>query len=145
MTFEEIRTTVKDRYHHDENDRVALQFSGFIHDLPLIAICIVLVSAVVRGTANVDQLSDFTRYSKGFIAAIAYNMENSGLWKEGRYDASDWSPNGNPLPRNEHEEEQFWEHVDIGEGSYSTSRAQLPAADPSAIFWEDKASERARL
>src|SRR5713101_8847467 len=81
MTFEEIRTAMKNRYDEPENDLVALYHFGFAHELPLIAICIVLVSAVVRRTANIDELSDFTGYSKAFIGAIAHNLENSGLWK----------------------------------------------------------------
>jgi hypothetical protein len=144
MTFQEIRAAVRNRYHYEENDRVAVQYSGFIHELPLIAICNVLVSAVVRGTTNIDELSDFTGYSRAFIGAIATNMGNSGLWKEDRYDANDWTPDGNPLPCNDNEEREFWMHVDIAEGSHWETDAQFPAANPSVIFWEDKARERAR-
>lgn len=62
-------------------------------------------------------------------------MRNSGLWKGGKYDCSDWYC-GELLPPTENR--IFWDHVLIGEGSLRKSAAQSQSTiDSGLIFWED--------
>ena len=51
---------------------------------------VVLMSAALLGTTNTVRLEQFTGYSRTFISAIKFNMENNHLWSDGRYDASAW-------------------------------------------------------
>src|SRR5438552_2097517 len=57
----------------------------------------------------VDLLADFTRYSKQFVCAISSNMDNSRLWKDGKYYCDAWSCNS-LLPCDEKQEQESWEH-----------------------------------
>jgi hypothetical protein len=75
------------RYPDVDNDQFSLEHSGFIHEHPMSAIG---VASVVPGTTDVNRQAEFTRYSQRFIRAIAANMENSRLWKDGNYDYEGW-------------------------------------------------------
>ena len=138
-TAEDIRRALQARYPDVEEDESAIELSGFIHENPFTAIGVVLISAALLGTTDVDRLAAFTRYSRAFIRAIAWNMENSGLWKDGKYNCSDWSASGNLLPRNEHEDHEFWDHISIGEGSMWNKDANShDSVDSCKIFWDTK-------
>lgn len=43
-------------------------------------IAVVLMTAVSRGTADIDELVTLTKYSRGFITTISDGMRASGLW-----------------------------------------------------------------
>ena len=145
-TIQEVQAAMKAHYPNDYYDEVALRRFGSIQERSMIALGIVLVSSLVLETTDVSRLASFTTYSRRFIAAVARNMENSRLWKDGKYDCSAWS-SGNFLPRNRYEEEIFWDHVCIAEGTawMSEEAESHGAGDPCAIFCEDKASERSLL
>jgi hypothetical protein len=81
MTAEDIRSALQARYPDVDDDQFSIDHSGFIHEHPLTAIGVVLISSVLLGTTDIDRLAEFTKYSKRFIRAIAMNMENSRLWK----------------------------------------------------------------
>jgi hypothetical protein len=51
-----------------------------------------------------------------FIHAIAVNMENGRLWKDSKYDYARWSC-GNHLPRDQNEDDEFWEHIEMAGAS----------------------------
>jgi len=55
------------------------------HEHPMVAVGIVLLSSAILGTANIEKLVKFTGYSRPFISAIAFNMENNKLWVDGQY------------------------------------------------------------
>lgn len=126
------------RYPDVDNDQFSIEHSGFIHEHPMTAIGIVLISSIVLGTTEVNRLAEFTKYSKAFIRAIAVNMENSRLWQDGKYDCAGWSC-GNLLPRDEKEDCEFWDHIQIAEGSVWAADAEsLHSEDACAVFWNIK-------
>jgi len=138
MTAKEILQALKDRYPDPEDDQVSIQFSGYVHEHPMTAIEVVLISSIVLGTTEVNKLAEFTGYSKRFIGSIASNMENNRLWEDGTYKYEGWS-SGNLLPRNQHEESEFLDHVSIAEGTCWTQDAKsADSVDPCAIFWNEK-------
>jgi hypothetical protein len=137
-TAEDIRRALKMRYPDVHNDLFSLEHSGFVHEHPLSAIGVVLISSLVLGTTDVNRLADFTRYSKRFIRVIASNMENSCLWTGGKYDCSGWS-SGNSFPRDQREDDEFWDHVLVAEGSQWMVNARSPESeDACAVFWNEK-------
>lgn len=137
-TAEEIREAFTARYPDVDDDEFSLEHSGFAHEHPMTAIGVVLVSSIVLGTTDVNKLVEFTRYSERFVHAIAVNMENSRLWKAGKYDCSSWS-SGNLLPRNAGEDNVFWEHIMVAEGSMWMPDAGTHKSENScAIFWNEK-------
>ena len=137
-TAEEIRTAFRMRYPDVDDDLFSLKHSGFVHEHPMTAIGVVLISCIVLNSTDVNRLSDFTRYGKRFIRVIAANMENSGLWKDGKYDCSGWS-SGNSLPRDQHEDDEFWNHIQVAEGSVWMKNARsLESEDACAVFWNEK-------
>ena len=55
---------------HPEDDQVSIEFSGFIHEHPMTAIAVVLISSIVLETTT--------------------NMENNRLWEDGTYKCESW-------------------------------------------------------
>jgi hypothetical protein len=105
-TAEDIRKAFTARYPDVHDDEFNLRHSGFAQEHPMTAIRVVLVSSIVLGTTDVIKLVEFTRYSEQFVHSIAVNMENSRLWKAGKYDSSSrksltW----------ERTRGQLWEHI----------------------------------
>ena len=109
------------RYPDVDDEQFSIEHSGFVHEDPMTAIAVVLISSVVLGTFDVDRLAEFTRYDKRFIRAVSANMENSRLWKDGHYDCAGWSST-NLLPCNEQEDSEFWDHIRIAEGVHLDRR-----------------------
>ena len=137
-TAEDIRSAFRACYPDVDNDEFSVEHSGFGHEHPMTAIGVVLISSVLLGTTDVDRLADFTRYSKQFIRAISLNMENSRLWKDGRYDCAACSCN-NLLPRNKNQDQEFWEHIEIASGSmWASDATSLDSEDACAVFWAIK-------
>lgn len=99
-TAEDIRRALEARYADSEDD------TATVH--PMIAIAVVLVSAVLTDTTDVDRLVEFTRYSKDFVGAIAANMRTE-VWKDGKYRAR-WPLGGNRLP--DDEATQIWDDIE---------------------------------
>ena len=136
-TAKDILRALKDRYPDPEDDQVSIEFSGFIHEHPMTAIAVVLISSIVLGTTEVNKLAEFTDYSKRFIRTIAWNMENNRLWEDGKYKCASWS-SGNLLPRNRHEERLFWDDVAVAEGTCWTDSAKsADRVDACSIFWNE--------
>jgi len=137
-TAQDIRRAFKIRYPDVDNDKFAIEHSGFVHEHPMTAIGTVLISSILLGTTDVCRLAEFTRYSQRLIRVIAANMENSYLWRDGKYDCAAWS-SGNLFPRDEREDRQFWEHIEIAEGSAFTANAKsFIGEDVSLVFWDLK-------
>jgi len=137
-TAEDIRSAFKARYPDVDDDQFSIEHSGFIHENPMTAIGVVLISSVLLGTTDIDWLTEFTKYSKWFVRTISVNMENSRLWKNGKYDCAGWS-SGNLLPRDENEDNVFWDHIGIAEGSRWTADAKSHLSeDAGAVFWDVK-------
>lgn len=133
-----IHTAFKDRYPHVDNDDFSVQHSGYVHEHPMTAIGVVLISSIALGTIDIGQLSEFTKYSCRFIKAISRNMENSGLWKDGKYDCARWS-SGNLLPRTQHEDDEFWDDIQVAAGDLFTEDAKSFLSDEACmIFWNEK-------
>ena len=138
MTAKDIRSALQARYPDVDDDQFSIDHSGFIHEHPLTAIGVVLISSVLLGTTDVDRLAEFTKYSKRFIRAIAMNMENSRLWKESEYDCGRWSC-GNLLPGDKNGDDEFWEHIDIAAGSmWKADAKSLLSEDACTVFWNMK-------
>src|SRR5271169_6026064 len=60
------------------------------YEHPMTAVGLVLLSAAIISTTEATKLVLFTGYSRPFISAITFNMQNNQLWVGGRYDASTW-------------------------------------------------------
>lgn len=136
ITSAEIREALE-KYYPDVTDlEFNIKHSGYAHEHPLIAIAVVLISSIVLASTDPAELKEFTKYSGRFTRAVSANMQISGLWRDNKYDYSEWysgeliPPPGNQI---------FWEHVLIGEGSLRKKEADSqPTSDSSAIFWRDK-------
>ena len=137
-TAEDIRRAFGMRYPEIDDDEFSIEHSGFVHENPMTAIGVVLISSVVLGTTDVNRLSEFTKYGREFVRVIAVNMENSCLWRDGKYDCAGWSC-GNPLPSDEKGDREFWDHIQIAEGSMWTAEAEpLLRQDSGAVFYNLK-------
>lgn len=97
------------------------------------AIAGLLLSAVVLGTVELGKLRRFTGYHPAFIAAVAWNMRNSGLWTAHGYDASAWLG-----PTGDVNEQMFLEDFDVAAGSTWCPDAEEPreAIDTWDVFCE---------
>jgi len=133
-TAEEIRKALRQIYPDVDDDEFSMKHSGFVHEHPMTAIAVVLISSIVLGTTEVNKLSEYTGYSKRFIRTIAWNMENNRLWEDGKYKCASWS-SGNLLPRNRHEERLFWDDISVAEGTCWTQNAKsADSVDACAVF-----------
>ena len=140
-TAEDIRKALIDRYPDVNDYECTIEHSGFAHDNPIMAIDVVLISSVVLGTTDSIKLVQFTKYSERFVRAIAINMENSGIWKDHRYDCSSWL-SGGLIPSTDAEDYAFWEHVEIAAGGMWHKDANRDIIqDSSSIFWDDMRTE----
>jgi len=136
ITADEIRDALEISYPDVTDPEFNLEHSGFAHEHPEIAIGVVLISAIVLATTDPAKLAQYTNYSMRFVRTVAANMETSGLWKDGKYDCSDWYC-GQLVPPSE--DRSFWDHVLIGEGSLWKSEAHCRLTlDSGLIFWRDK-------
>lgn len=100
----------------------------------LIRMGALLFGAAFLNTTDVVTLLRFTRYSPNFVSAVAFNMTNNKLWRDGCYDTSSWlRPDGSV------DEEQFYELVACAEGDL-----RMPACDnnisaqPCWIYWDEE-------
>jgi hypothetical protein len=134
----EIRDALERRYPEVTDPEFNLEQSGVAHEHPLIAIGVVLISSIALATTDPVRLAEYTRYSERFVRAVAANMEISGLWRDDKYDCSDWEC-GQLLPFPENR--AFWDHVLIGEGSlWNSGTHSRVTRDSGLIFWRDKLS-----
>jgi len=76
------------------------------------AIASLLLSAVVLRTVGLGQLQRFTGYHPAFIASVAWNMRNNGLWTAQGYDASHWLSSAGDI-----DERLFLQDFDVAAGS----------------------------
>lgn len=58
---------------------------------PMTAVGVVLASAAVMATTDIEELVDFTGYSESFISAIAFNMKWNEIWSGNQYHAIELS------------------------------------------------------
>ena len=104
---------------------------------PMTAVGIVLISAIILGTTEISRLVKFTGYSENFISAIAFNMTQSKLWVNGRYDESqfsEWfSPDGIIS-----DDVQFWDHIEIACGNMRRSGVETEPFDPCEIYRDER-------
>jgi len=79
----------------------------------------VFSAAILRST-NVATLCAFTGYGRQYVAAIAENMANNGLWQGDQYVASGW------LRDDCLDENEFGRQIDVALGMlwYSREAAQ---------------------
>jgi hypothetical protein len=137
-TAPDIRAAFKKRYPDVDDEGFSIECSGFVHEHPMTAIATVLISSIMLATTDVSRLATFTGYSERFVSAIAVNMANSRLWKNGEYECGGWS-SGNLLPRNLEEDSEFWEHIQIAEGSlFCADVESIFIENASEIFWREK-------
>jgi hypothetical protein len=85
-------------------------------DCPNFPVMVVLFSAALLGTANVEALCCFTGYGREYVGAIAENMANNRLWQGDQYVASGWLRDG-CLDENE-----FGRQIDVALGMLWYSR-----------------------
>jgi hypothetical protein len=138
ITAAEIRDVLEGCYPEVTDSEFNREHSGVAHEHPLIAIGVVLISSIVLATTDPVRLVEYTKYSERFVRAVAANMQISGLWRNDKYDCSDWQC-GQLMPAPENR--AFWDHVLIGGGSLRKSgmHTQL-TEDSSLIFWRDKSN-----
>jgi hypothetical protein len=104
----------------------------------MVAVGIVLLSSAILGTANIEKLVKFTGYSRNFISAIAFNMENNKMWVGGEYGEEQYwrwfSPDGSIDDDNE-----FWENINIACGMTWVPDAHSDAfVDTCKIYWDER-------
>lgn len=100
---------------------------------PMTAVGVVLLAAAIMGTTDHNALIRFTGYSRDFISAITFNMQNNRLWVDGHYQSLDWL-----LPKGVINDDRFWEHVEIACGMLWFSEEYTDKfVDPCAIYWEE--------
>ena len=80
-------------------------------DCPNFPVMVVLFSAALLRTANVEALCCFTGYGRGYVGAIAENMANNRLWQGDEYTASGWLRDGCL------DEDEFGRQIDAAMGS----------------------------
>ena len=68
-TVEDMRKAFTTRYPEVDDDEFSAKKSGFVHENPITAIGIVLISSIVLGTCDPTKLAGFTKYSERFIRA----------------------------------------------------------------------------
>jgi hypothetical protein len=85
-------------------------------DCPNFPVMVLLFSAALLRTANVEVLCSFTGYGREYVEAIAENMANNGLWQGDQYVASGWLRDG-CLDENE-----FGRQIDVALGTLWYSR-----------------------
>jgi hypothetical protein len=134
---EEIRKALIAEFPNENDDEVSIEHSGFVHDSPMIAIGVVLISSIVLGTTDPVKLTQFTGYSERFVRGIANNLENSGLWKNGKYECSSWFA-GDLIPNKEPERELFCEHIFFAAGFVTDLSTNIEKVQNTrSILWED--------
>ena len=104
VTFERIEQLICDWFPDPEPEIASVR--GFR------AIATLLLSAVVLGTVNARELHRFTGYHPAFIASVAWNMRNNGLWTAQGYNASHWLSSSGEV-----DEHLFLQDFDIASGS----------------------------
>lgn len=113
VAIDDIRGELNRRY-PDVNDSPET-------DHPMIAVDVVLISAIILETTDIGRLVEFTGYSPTFISAVGFNMIQNKLWiVDGSVDShySRWfSPNGLVS-----DDREFWEHIDIACGTVDAGR-----------------------
>ena len=103
---------------------------------PMTAVGLVLLSAVVIGTTETTKLALFTGYSRRFISAITFNIQNNRLWVDGHYDASEWLRSDGTI-----DADRLWDHVEFACGNLWMSSADSDvAADPCpcSVYWDER-------
>lgn len=97
------------------------------------AIASLLLSAAILETVEVGKLRRFTGYHPAFIASVAWNMRNNGVWTAKGYDASRWLSSAGDL-----DERVFLEDFDIATGSAWCPDAEFhhDAIDTWDVFLE---------
>jgi hypothetical protein len=101
---------------------------------PMTAVGLVLMSAATIGAAELTSLVLFTGYSRPFISAITFNLQNNQLWIDALYDASTWlTPDGNI------DAEGLWTHIELACGNLWVPEANPEIlADPCGIYWDER-------
>jgi hypothetical protein len=109
---------------------------------PMIAVGIVLLSAIILETTDIDRLVKFTGYSQEFIFAIAANMQHNELWENGRYKQEHWSRWFSPHWTIK-DDDQFWTHIEIACGTMWQPIVDTQfALDPCHIYWNERPLQR---
>ena len=104
------------------------------YEHPMTAVGLVLLSAAIISTTEATKLVLFTGYSRPFISAITFNMQNNQLWVGGRYDASTWLSLDGTI-----DAECLWTHIEVACGDQ-----WMPAADPDVaadtcmVYWDER-------
>jgi hypothetical protein len=133
---EEIRKAIVAEFPNENDAEVSIEHSGFVHDSPMIAIGVVLISFIVLGTTDPVKLTQFTGHSERFVRGIANNLENSGLWKNGKYQCSSWF--AGDIPNKEPERQAFCEHIFLAAGFVTDLSTNIDKVhNTRSIFWDD--------
>jgi len=85
-------------------------------DCPNFPVMVVVFSAALLRSTNVATLCAFTGYGRQYVAAIAENMANNGLWQGDEYTASGWLRDGCL------DEDEFGRQIDVALGMLWYSR-----------------------
>ena len=113
LTVADLEKIMLDLYPHLEPEHPGHVFHA------LIRMGALLLGAAFLNTTDVVTLVRLTGYSPNFVSAVAFNMTNNKLWRDGSYDTSAWlRPDGSI------DEKQFYEHVACAEGDL-----WMPACD----------------
>lgn len=95
---------------------------------------VVLMSAALLGTTNTIRLEQFTGYSRPFISAIKFNMENNHLWCDSRYAASSWLFANVTI-----DDDLLSEDVEVAMGWAWTQEADsADSIDPTTSYWDQR-------
>jgi hypothetical protein len=109
------------------------------YEHPMTAVGLVLMSAAIMDTTQAAKLIRFTGYSRLFLSAITFNMQNNQIWIDGRYDASTWLFRDGTI-----DAEELWTHIEIACANQWVPDADPHlAADPCKVYWDERRRPRA--
>lgn len=105
---------------------------------PMIAVGVVLVSAIILQTTDISRLVTFTGYSPSFVSAVAVNMVHNKLWIVGGSVDSQHSKWFSPDALVS-DDREFWDHIEIACGMmWMLGINTTVALDPCKIFWDER-------
>lgn len=105
---------------------------------PMVAVGIVLVSSAILGTGEIEKLVKFTGYTREFVSAIAFYMQNNNLWVNDQFQESQYqkwfAPDGTI-----HNDDEFWENIQIACGTVWQPGADTSVSlDTCKIYWDEQ-------
>ena len=110
----------------------------------MVAVGIVLLSSAILGTGDIEKLVKFTGYTREFVSAIAFNMQNNNLWVNDQFEESQYRK-WFALDGTIHDDDEFWENIQIACGTVWQPGADSDVSlDPCKIYWDEQKAQPTR-